>query len=101
LPPEPVFRALVSDEDSVFALVVFGLFFFSVLEPVCPSMDFGRLDLGFADDLDAFANTVFLGVGLGAGFGVGLVFAAGVVVFGTGVAIGVGFGVGKSISLFG
>src|SRR4029453_6788288 len=55
--------------------------------------------LGCADDLVAFASTVFLGVDLGLGFGVdfGVAFGFAVVV-GAGVSIGVGFG--NSISLF-
>jgi hypothetical protein len=97
LPPllaEPVFTLSLS-EDSVFGLGVFVLFFFSVLESDCSSLDFGRLDFACADDLDTFANTVFLGVGLAVGFDVAFGFAVGL---GAGVAVGVGFG--NSISLF-
>ncbi|PYK21157.1 MAG: hypothetical protein DME55_00260 [Verrucomicrobia bacterium] len=74
LPAEPVFPLPLS-EDLVFALAVFVLFFFSVLESDCSSLDFGRLDFAWADDLDAFANTVFLGVGLAVGFGVAFVLS--------------------------
>lgn len=95
LPAEPVFPMPLSDDDLVFTLAVFELFFFSVLEPDCSSLDFGRLDFVCADDLDAFANTVFLGVGLAVGFGVAFGFAVG---RGGDVAVGVGFD--KSISLF-
>src|SRR5215469_6128889 len=94
LPPlaaEPFFAALVSDDDLVFVLTVFALFFLSLLPSVCCPVDFDGFDLACADDLVAFANTVFLGVGFGAAFG----FA---VAFGTGVSNGVGFG--NSISLF-
>ena len=90
MPAEPVFPLPLSDDGLVFALTAFALFFFSLLASVCSPVDFGGLDLGYADDLDAFANTAFLGVGLVVGFG----FA---VAFGTGVSIGVGFG--NSISL--
>src|SRR5258707_8080740 len=95
LPPllaEPVFTLPLSE---AFALGVFALFFFSVLESDCSSWDFGRLDFVCADDLDTFANTVFLGVGLAVGFDVAFGFAVGL---GAGVAVGVGFG--NSISLF-
>jgi hypothetical protein len=54
-------------------------------------VDFDGFDLACADDLVAFANTVFLGVGFGAAFAFALPF-------GTGVSNGVGFG--NSISLF-
>lgn len=88
----------VSDADLVFALAVFGLFFFSSFESLWSPVAFGELDLSCDDDLVAFARIVFLGVDLGvgfeAGFGVALGFA---VAFGAGVSIGVGFG--KSISL--
>jgi hypothetical protein len=71
------------------------LFCFSGFASVRSSLDFGRLDFAWRDDLGAFAKAVFLGEG----FGVVFVFAAEVVVLGTGVAIGVGFGFGRSISL--
>jgi hypothetical protein len=60
---------------------------------------FAGLDFGFAGFGEAFATSVFLGVG----FGIDLVLSAGVTLgFGGGVAVGVGFGVvvGNSISLF-
>jgi hypothetical protein len=95
LPTEPLLPLPVSDVDLAFALAVFALFFFSVLESDCSSLDFGRLDFACADDLDTFANTVFLGVGLAVGFSVAFGFAVGL---GAGVAVGVGFG--NSISLF-
>ena len=94
LPAEPIFTLPLS-EDLVFALPVFVLFFFSVPESDCSSLDFGGLDFVCADDLDTFANTVFLGVGLVVGFGVVFGFAVGL---GAGVVVGVGFG--NSISLF-
>jgi hypothetical protein len=98
LPAEPVLLPPVSDSDLVFALAVFALFFFSLLESLWFPVDFGELDLRCTGDLVAFARIVFLGVDLGvdfgAGFGVALGFA---VAFGTGVSIGVGFG--NSISL--
>ena len=98
LPTEPVLPLPVSDVDLVFALAVFGLFFFSLLESLWSPVAFGELDLRCDDDLVAFARIVFLGVDLGvgfeAGFGVALGFA---VAFGAGVSIGVGFG--NSISL--
>src|SRR6266498_3436597 len=96
LPAEPVFPAPLSADD-----LVFVLFFFSLLASVCSPVDFCGVDLGCADDLVAFASTVFLGVGFGVGFGAG--FGVG---FGLGaskafgVATGVAFGVDKSISLF-
>src|SRR5438477_9353630 len=94
LPPlraEPVLSLPLSDDDSVFPLTIFALFFFSLLASVWSPIDFGGLDLGCVDDLVAFASTVFLGVDLGVAFG----FA---IAFGTAVSIGVGFG--NSISLF-
>src|SRR6266496_2754593 len=94
LPAEPVFPLPLS-EDLVFALADFVLFFLSVLESVCFFLDFFLLDFAWADDLDAFANTVFLGVGLAVGFGIAFGFAVGL---GAGVAVGVVFG--NSISLF-
>jgi hypothetical protein len=94
LPAEPVFPAPLGADDLVFAL-----FFFSLLASVWPSVGVGGLDLGCADDLVAFASTVFLGVDLGVGFGVAFGVAFGfAVAFGTGVSIGVVFG--NSISLF-
>ena len=95
LPAELVLPLSLSDDDLVFALTVFALFFFSLLASVCSPLDFGGLDLGYADALVAFARIVFLGVDLGEGFGVAFGFA---VAFGTCVSIGVGFG--NSISLF-
>jgi len=58
--------------------------------------------LTFGDGLgEAFATTVFLGVGFGLGLGVAFGFGVGLVVgFGVGVDVAVGFGVGNSISLF-
>src|SRR3954447_24506480 len=93
LPIEPVLPLPISDVDLAFALAVFALFFFSVLESDCSSLDFGRLDFACADDLDTFANTVFLGVGLAVGLSVAFGFG-----LGPGVAVGVAFG--NSISLF-
>src|SRR6266498_2964708 len=93
LPAEPVFPAPLSADDLVFVLTVFALFFFSLLASVCSPVDFCGVDLGCADDLVAFASTVFLGVGFGVGFGLGASKAFG-------VATGVAFGVDKSISLF-
>jgi hypothetical protein len=65
---------------------------------------FAGLDFGFAAGFeDAFATSVFFGVGFGIGFGVLLAIGAGVILgFGGGVAVAVGFGVadGNSISLF-
>src|SRR4029453_8962889 len=95
LPAEAAFPLPLSDDDLVFALAAFALFFFSATESLCSSLDFRRLGFAWAGELDAFANTILLG----AGFSVGLVFSAEVVVFRTGVAIGIGFGVGNSISL--
>jgi len=58
-------------------------------------VDLVGLNLGCADDLVAFARTVFPGVDLGVGFetGFGVAFAF-AVAFGTGVSFG------NSISLF-
>ena len=99
MPAEPVFSLPLSADDLAFALKVFALFFFSLLASVWSTVDFGGLDLGCADDLVAFASTVFLGVDLGVGFGVGFDVAFGfAVAFGRGVSICVGFG--NSISLF-
>ena len=102
LPPlraEPVLSLPLSDDDSVFPLTIFALFFFSLLASVWSPIDFGGLDLGCVDDLVAFASTVFLGVDLGVGFGRGFGVAFGfAIAFGTAVSIGVGFG--NSISLF-
>src|SRR6267378_307311 len=96
---EPVFPAPLSADDLVFGLTVFALVFISVLESVCSSSDFGGLDFACADDLVAFASTVFLGGDLGVGFGRDFGVAFGFAnAFGTGVSIGVGFG--NSISLF-
>jgi hypothetical protein len=98
LPAEPVLSLPVFDVDLVFALAVFALLFFSLLESFWSPVDFGGVDLGWADDLVAFASIVFLGVDLGIAFGVGFGVALGfAVAFGTGVSIGVGFG--NSISL--
>src|SRR6266511_1456509 len=71
LPAEPVFPAPLSADDLIFALTVFAVFFFSLLASVCSSLDFDRSNFSFADDLVAFANKVFFGVGLGVAFGVG------------------------------
>jgi hypothetical protein len=99
LPTEPVLPPPVSDADLVFALAVFALFFFSLLESLWSPVDFGELDLRCADDLVAFTSIVFLGVDLGVGFGADFGVALGfAVAFGAGVSIGVGFG--NSISLF-
>jgi len=49
LPAEAVFPLLLSDEDLVFALAVFALFFFSAIESVCSSLDFRRLGFAWAD----------------------------------------------------
>src|SRR5437868_6816482 len=102
LPPlrtEPVCPLPLSDDDLVFAPGVFALFFISVLESVCYSSDFGGFDFACADDLVAFASTVFLGGDLGVGFGRDFGVAFGfAIAFGTGVSIGIGFG--NSISLF-
>src|SRR4029077_2697383 len=99
LPAEPVFSLPLSDDDFVFALTVFVLFFFSLLASLWSPVGFGGLDLGCADDLVAFASTAFLGVDLGIGFGRGFGVPFGfAIAFGTGVSIGVGFG--NSISLF-
>jgi hypothetical protein len=91
---------LLSDDDLVFALAVFARFFFSSVASVCSPLDFGRFDFACADELDAFAKTVFFGGGLRAGFGVGFVFASVAAVFETGVGVAFDSGVGKSISLF-
>jgi hypothetical protein len=100
LPAEPVFPLSLSDDDFVFALAAFALFFFLSITSVCFPFGSGEFDFGRPDDLDAFAKTVVFAVGLTAGFGVGLAFTLGGVVFKTGVAVGFGSGVGKSISLF-
>ena len=89
LPAEPIFPLPLSEGDLVFALTVFELIFFSLLRSVCSPLGFSGLDLGCADDLVAFASTVFLGVDLGVGFGVAFGFAVGL---GAGVAVGFGFG---------
>jgi hypothetical protein len=99
LPAELVFPLSLSDDDLVFALTVFALFFFSLLASVCSPLDFGGLDVGCVDALVVFSSTVFLGVALGEGFGEGFGVAFGFSVgFGEGVSIGVSFG--NSISLF-
>ena|SRR4026207_1168870 len=99
LPTEPVLLLPVSDVDLVFALAVFPLFFFSLLESLSSPVDFDELDLRCGDDLVAFARIVFLGVDLGVGFGAGFGVALGfALAFGRGVAVGFGFG--NSISLF-
>ena len=98
LPTEPVLPLPVGDVDLVFALAVFTLFFFSLLESPWSPVDFGELDLRCTDDLVAFARIAFLGVDLGVGFGAGFGVALGFAVpFGTAVSIGVGLG--NSISL--
>ena len=64
------------------------------------ALAFAALGLDFVAGFgEAFADSVFLGVGFGTGLGVVLGLDAGVVL---GVTVGVGFGVadGKSISLF-
>ena len=64
---------------------------------------FAGLGLDFVAGFgEAFADSVFLGVGFGTGFGVVLALNAGVVLVLAGVAVGVAFGVavGNSISLF-
>src|SRR5438445_13168026 len=68
LPPlraEPVLSLPLSDYDSVFPLIIFALFFFSLLASVWSPIDFGGLDLGCVDDLVAFASTVFFRSRLG------------------------------------
>src|SRR5438874_3937371 len=63
LPPlraEPVLSLPLSDDDSVFPLTIFALFFFSLLASVWSPIDFGGLDLGCVDDLVAFANILDL-----------------------------------------
>src|SRR6059058_1051874 len=79
LPVAPVLPAPLSGDD----LLVFALFFFSLLTSIWCSVAFGGLDLGCADGLVAFASRVFLGIGVGVGFGVGLDGG-----FGFGIAFG-------------
>ena len=67
------------------------------------ALAFATLGLDFvAGFREAFADSVFLGVGFGTGFGVVLAFNAGVALGFADVAVAVGFGVvfGNSISLF-
>jgi hypothetical protein len=67
------------------------------------SLDCAGLDFVFGKDLwEAFANSIFFGVGFGVAFGVTFGFGVGVADdFGVDVGFGVGFGVGdgNSISL--
>jgi hypothetical protein len=67
------------------------------------AFDFAGLDLSFVAGFgEAFATTVFLGVGFAIGFGGVFALNAGVALGFAGVAVAVGFGVavGNSISLF-
>jgi len=67
------------------------------------ALAFAALGLDFVAGFgEAFADSVFLGVGFGTGLGVVLAFKAGVALDFAGVAVGIAFGVavGNSISLF-
>src|SRR5438270_11344789 len=94
LPPlraEPVLSLPLSDDDSVFPLTIFALFFFSLLGSVWSPIDSGGLDLGCFDGLVAFSSTAVLGVVFGAAFGrvFGVCFGI-AIAFGTAVSMGVG-----------
>src|SRR6266404_9744506 len=109
-PPAPVeaFWLAISDAGPFFARAVFSIFFFSAFASAGSSLspDFAGAGFTFGE---AFANTVFLGVGFGIGLGVcfgvgfGVAFAFGVglaVGLRVGVGVAAGFGVGNWISLF-
>ena len=65
------------------------------------ALAFAALGLDFVAGFgEAFADSVFLGVGFGTGFGVVLALNAGVALGVAGVAVGLGVAVGNSISLF-
>src|SRR5438270_13388124 len=71
LPPlraEPVLSLSLSDDDSVFPLTIFALFFFSLLASVWSPIDFCGFELGCVYGLFAFACTGFLCVDLCFGF---------------------------------
>jgi hypothetical protein len=91
---DPLCMLPLRDAESFFARVI--LSFFSDLAFAGLGLDFVA---GFGE---AFATSVFLGVGFGIGFGVIFALNAGVAPGFEGVAVAVGFGVdvGISISLF-
>ena len=95
LPVDPPCPFPLCDTESFFASII--LSFFSDLAFAFAGLGFGFV-AGFGE---AFATTVFLGVGFGIGFGVTFGFGVGVTLgFAGAVAVGFGVAVGNSISLF-